>query len=393
MAAFDADSHPNKVSLITGAYRDEEGQPWVLPSVRQAKDRLAGSDHEYLSITGSPTLIDLAKSLTFGSDITNRLWSNIASLQTVSGTGANHLAAAFLSKHLQPKRVFIPDPSWVNHKTVWATAGPAVTQHEYPYYSPSTQSVDIEAMLSFLDTTAEPNDVLILQACAHNPTGTDLTKWQWIELGKLVKEKELFPVFDSAYQGFATGDVDADAWAIRYFTEQMLTDADSRLPGVCVAQSFSKNFGLYGERVGALHLVVPPGLSAAGAKSRLTLMARAEYSSPVKFGASIVETLLGDPELKAQWERDLITMSSRIKTMRSRLRGKLQEYVACGDWSFIERQIGMFCYTGMSPDQVSRLQEEYHVYLMPSGRLSICGLTEGNVDYVARAIRDVVGLG
>ncbi|RHZ52477.1 hypothetical protein CDV55_102601 [Aspergillus turcosus] len=216
MAAFHADSHPNKVSLITGAYRDQEGR-----------------------------------------HITNRLSSNIASLQTVSGTGANHLAAVFLSKHLQPKRVFIPDPSWVNHKTVWATAGPAVTQHEYPYYSPSTQSVNLEAMLPFLDTTAEPNDIIILQACAHNPTGTDLTKSQLIEVADLVKEKKLFPIFDSAYQGYATGDVDADAWAIRYFTEQMLSDADSPLPGVCVAQSFAKNFRLYGERVGALHLVVP----------------------------------------------------------------------------------------------------------------------------------------
>lgn len=170
----------------------------------------------------------------------------------------------------------------------------------------------------------------------------------------------------------------------------MLSAVDSKLHGVCVAQSFSKNFGLYGERVSALHLVVPPGLAAEGAKSRLTLMARAEYSSPVKFGASAVETVLGDPELKAQWEGDLITMSSRIKTMRSRLRSKLQEYGACGDWSFIETQIGMFCYTGLSQDQVRRLREEYHVYLMPLGRLSICGLTEGNVDYVARAIRDVV---
>ncbi|RHZ48408.1 uncharacterized protein CDV56_104958 [Aspergillus thermomutatus] len=294
-------------------------------------------------------MIDLAKSLTFSSDITNRLSSNIASLQTVSGTGANHLATAFLSKHLQPKRVFIPDPSW---------------------------SVDLEAMLSFLDTTAEPNNVIILQACAHNPTGTDLTKSQWIELADLVKEKKLFPVFDSAYQRFATGDIDADAWAIQYFTKQMLSDADSKLPT---------------ERISTPHLVVPPGLSTEGAKSRLTLTARAEYSSPVKFGASIVETVLRDPELKAQWEGDLIAMSSRIKTMRSRLRGKLQEYGACGDWSFIERQIGMFCYTGLNEDQVRRLREEYHVYLMPSGRLSICGLTEGNVDYVARAICAVVG--
>jgi aspartate/tyrosine/aromatic aminotransferase len=245
-------------------------------------------------------------------------------------------------------------------------------------------------MLSFLKTTAEPNDVIILHACAHNPTGTDLTKSQWIELADLVKEKKLFPVFDSAYQGFATGDVDADAWSIRYFTEPMLSDADSRLPSVCVAQSFSKNFGLYGERVGALHLVVPRGLSAEGAKSRLTLMARAEYSSPVKFGASIVETVLGDGELRAQWEKNLVTVSWRLKTMRSRLRSKLEEYGAYGDWTFIERQIGMFCYTGLSPDQVMRLREEYHVYLMPSGRLSICGLTQGNVDYVARAICAVV---
>ncbi|RHZ49389.1 uncharacterized protein CDV56_104285 [Aspergillus thermomutatus] len=229
MAAFDADSHPKKVSLIAGAYHDEEGQP-----------------HRWLT-----HLIDLARSLTFGSDITNRLSSNVASLQTVSGTGANHLAAAFLSKQLQPKRVFIPGPTC-------RPRGNAILRRRY----------------GRTERHHHP------QPCAHNPTGMDLTKSQWIEVAELVKEKHLFPVFDSAYQGFATRDVDGDAWAIRYFSERILSDADSKFPGVCVAQSFSNNFGLYGERVGALHLVVPRGLSAEEAKSQLTLMARGEYWNP-----------------------------------------------------------------------------------------------------------------
>ncbi|KAL5360159.1 aspartate aminotransferase [Aspergillus floccosus] len=369
MAEYSADTHPNKVSLIAGTYRDENGLPWVLPSVKE--------NHEYLGIAGSPALIKLDKS--------------IASIQTVSGTGANHMAAQFLAQHLRPTRVFIPSPTWINHRTIWASTGVSIT--DCPYYAPKTGTVDLNGMLDVLEHKAAANDVVILQACAHNPTGVDLSKAQWAQLAEVVKRKNLFVVFDSAYQGFATGDVDGDAWAVRYFVEELILTGRPDHPGLCVAQSFSKNFGLYGERVGALHLVVPSHLSAQGARSQLLALARVEYSTPPRFGASIVETILADGKLRAQWERDLGTMSARIKTMRRELRRRLEEKSVPGDWSFIERQIGMFSYTGLGRDQVDRLRKEFHIYLLPSGRASICGLNEGNIEYVASAIGQVIRSG
>ncbi|KAJ5104248.1 hypothetical protein N7532_004777 [Penicillium argentinense] len=383
MAEFEADTHANKVSLVAGAYRDENGHPWILPSVRKAKEHLRDTTHEYLGIAGSPAFLRLAKDLIFG-PIAARLKNNAASIQTVSGTGANHLAASFLARHLRPKRVFIPSPTWINHHSIWAMAGVAVV--EYPYYSPTTKSVDIVGMLNALDQ-AEPNDVVVLQACAHNPTGVDLSRPQWAQIAEVVWQKQLFAVFDSAYQGFATGHVDSDAWAVRHFTECVL--AWENHPGLCVAQSFSKNFGLYGERVGALHLVIPQILSAQGARGSLMAIARAEYSNPPRFGASLVETVLADPGLRAQWEADLHTMSFRIRTMRRKLRQRLEAATQL-DWAHVETQIGMFSYTGLTPEHVTRLRERYHIYLLPSGRISVCGLNEGNVEYVAHAMADVM---
>ena len=193
---------------------------------------------------------------------------------------------------------------------------------EYPYYSPDTKSVDIAGMLAALD-----HDIVILQACAHNPTGVDLSKDQWVQVAGLVYLKKLFVVFDSAYQGFASGDVDGDAWAVRHFAATIIDCPETQHAGLgmCVAQSFSKNFGLYGERVGALHLVVPPHLSAQGAQGELMAIARAEYSNPPRFGASIVETVLVDPVLRSQWEVDLDTMSSRMHRMRHELKNRLEK--------------------------------------------------------------------
>ena len=282
----------------------------------------------------------------------------------------------------------MPSPTWINHHAIWAQT--YVLRVDYPYYEPETRTLDLDGMLSALEV-ASPNDVVIFQACAHNPTGVDLTRAQWTKVLEVVKRKRLFVVFDCAYQGFATGDVENDAWAIRYFTEELLLSPNAVSPGLCVAQSFSKNFGLYGERVGALHLVVPRHTSPQGALSQLMGLARAEYSNPPRYGAQIVQTVLDDKELRGQWEKDLETMSSRIKTMRRLLRRKLEEHARGIDWSYIESQIGMFSYTGLSARAVVRLREEFHIYLLPSGRMSICGLNEGNIDYVARAIAQVCG--
>lgn len=294
----------------------------------------------------------------------------------------------FLTRHMHPAHVFLPSPTWVNHHAIWGQTG--VPRIDYPYYAPRTRSVDLDGMLSVLDNKAEPNDVLVLQACAHNPTGVDLSKAQWARVVEVVKRKRLCVVIDSAYQGFATGDPEKDAWAIRNFTRELILKQEPGCPGLCVAQSFSKIFGLYGERVGALHLVVPRHLSPLGALSEWKLLARAEYSNPPRFGALIVETILADDKLRAQWKRDLVTMSSRINAMRRSLRRRLDMQNVPGDWSHIENQIGMFSYTGLDAAMVYRLRTRFHIYLLPSGRASICGLNEGNVDYVAGAIGQVI---
>ncbi|KAI9168083.1 Aspartate aminotransferase cytoplasmic [Paramyrothecium foliicola] len=346
MAEYDADPHPKKVSLIAGAYRDENGLPWVLPSVKEAKARLSCDEiHEYLGIAGSPGMIKFAQSLTFSSQVAAVLEDNLVSIQTVSGTGANHMAALFLARHMRPGQVFIPSPTWINHHAIWAQTDVSIT--EYPYYDTKTRKVDFGGMLSVLEKSATSSDVVVLQACAHNPTGVDISRDQWKQVATLVKKKKLCVVFDSAYQGFATGDVDGDAWAIRYFVEHLILDGQSGCPGLFVAQSFSKNFGLYGERVGALHVAVPPHLSPKGALSALVSLARAEYSNPPRYGARIVETVLGDAQLKIQWKKDLLAMSSRITGMRRMLRKSLEDKATPGDWSHIESQIGMFSYTGL----------------------------------------------
>jgi aspartate aminotransferase len=290
--------------------------------------------------------------------------------------------------------VFISDPTWDNHHLIWETAGPNIERKLYPYYDALTQSLDFHGMIAELETSAQENDVVILHACAHNPTGIDPTQGQWKRIAEIVAMKRLFVIFDSAYQGFASGNLDADAWAIRYFYSTLFGDAS--LPasetgaGMFVCQSFSKNFGLYGERVGALHLVTPLSVSHQGAYTHLIRLIRGEISCPSLFGERCVQIILTDPELRSKWEADVKIMASRIQRGRMALKSELENIDAQGNWDHIGRQIGMFSYTGLSKTQVHRLKEVHHVYMLGNGRMSLSGLNEKNVAYVARAIKEVV---
>jgi aspartate aminotransferase, cytoplasmic len=267
-----------------------------------------------------------------------------------------------------------------------------VTQKLYPYYDPSTRGLNLDEMLAKLEISAEENDVVILHACAHNPTGIDPTREQWKKIAEVVGRKKLFVVFDCAYQGFASGDTDADAWVIREFYSMLFTESSSSSTpaGMFVCQSLSKNFGLYGERIGALHLITPSSTSPEGAKAHLLQLVRAEISCPSLFGARIVHTVLDDAELCSKWQEDVRIMALRIKTIRALLKSELERIGARGDWSHIERQIGMFSFTGLSSAQVQELREKHHIYMLSNGRMSLSGLNETNVAYVARAIRDVL---
>ncbi|KAF5581886.1 aspartate aminotransferase [Fusarium pseudoanthophilum] len=392
-ADFNSDPDPGKISLGAGVYRDEKARPWVLPSIKAAKRVLEAlpdfDNHEYLPILGFEPFLKSARELILGDyDISK---SHTLSVQTLSGTGANHLGALFLGKQLKPRNVFISDPTWGNHFLIWQIAAPDAIQKKYPYYRADTCSFDFNGMVAFLENGATEGDVVILHSCAHNPTGIDPTRDQWRDLAQLFKKKKLVPFFDSAYQGFATGDVEDDAWAVRHFQKVLFQDGPGSTPqGMCIAQSFAKNMGLYGERVGAFHLILPRDTPATGPQSQLMRLVRAEISNPPLYGARLVYIILSDPQLRDMWKEDLRTMSGRIKRVRTLLRQEIDKHEGLGDWGHLTSQIGMFSYTGLSKNHVQRLRDEHHIYLMYNGRASLSGANVDNVKYIADAIAEVV---
>ncbi|KAF3762590.1 PLP-dependent transferase [Cryphonectria parasitica EP155] len=381
-AALAADKTADKVDLGAGVYKADDGKSWTLPSVKEAISRLP-DDHTYIPQAGLAPFIKGAQSLLFG-ELSEEQQSRISSIQTVSGTHACHVGTMFLIKNgLKPKNVFISDPSWMNHALIWECADSSINRKLYPYYHAATKSLDFEGMTACLENESVPGDVVILQTCAHNPTGLDPTKEQWMAIADLCERRKLFPFFDCAYQGFATGNFDEDAWAVRYFASRPSMELG-------VAQSFSKNFGLYGERVGAFHILASDGAVKPAVQSRLVRVVRSEVSSGTAFGSRIVTIVLGDESLKQQFLEENKAMSSRIKSMRAALLRELELLGTPGNWSHITSQIGMFSYTGLTAQQVQILQEKHHIFLFSSGRASISGLNSTNVKRVAEAIHSVV---
>lgn len=385
MARYKADDHPQKCDLGVGAYRTDAGQPWVLPVVRKVDEELAKDpkvNHEYLPIAGNAEFVKAAAKLLLGDDVD---LSKVASVQTLSGTGANHMSAVlfrrFGSFGSSTKTLYVSDPTWANHHTIFKFAGLEVKT--YPYWDPKTRAIKFNEMVAALKN-ANKGDCILLHACAHNPTGLDPTQEQWKEIAKVVQDKKLLVLFDSAYQGFASGDLDRDAWAVRYFIKQGIP--------CMVCQSFAKNMGLYGERCGALHVFDPNATadSTAAVKSQLELQTRAELSNPAAYGARIAAKILTNPEDFAQWKQNITEMSGRIQDMRAVLRGKLESLGTPGKWDHITSQIGMFSFTGLNKQQVDRLVNEFHIYLAGNGRISMAGLNSNNVDYIAKSIDTVV---
>jgi aspartate aminotransferase len=308
-----------------------------------------------------------------------------ASLQTISGTGAVHLGGLFLSKFL-PKptpTIYLSSPTWANHNQIFTNVHLPIAN--YPYFSAKTKGLDCQGLLDTL-SSAKQGSIILLHACAHNPTGVDPTQDEWKQIAQIVRDRKLFPFFDCAYQGFASGDLAQDNFAIRYFVEQGFE--------LIIAQSFAKNFGLYGERAGAFHFVAAPGSQAQDitkrVASQLAILQRSEISNPPAYGARIASTILNDPKLFAEWEGDLRTMSGRIIEMRNSLKAELDRLGTPGNWDHITGQIGMFSFTGISEKQVLAIREKWHVYMTKNGRISMAGLNTGNVKYFAEALDDVV---
>lgn len=308
----------------------------------------------------------------------------MTSVQTISGTGAVHLGALFLSRFYPgTKKVYLSNPTWANHNQIFSNVGIPIAQ--YPYFSTETRGLDFEGMKSAI-LEAPERSVILLHACAHNPTGVDPTFEQWKEIAAIIRQKSHFPFFDCAYQGFATGDLAKDNAAVRYFVEQGFE--------LVVAQSFAKNFGLYGERAGCFHVVTAPASDAQETISRiasqLAILQRSEISNPPLYGARIAATVMNDPALFAEWEDNLRTMSGRIISMRQALRSQLEALGTPGTWNHITDQIGMFSYTGLTEEQVLKIRKDAHIYMTKNGRISMAGLNTKNVDYVAKAIDKVV---
>lgn len=379
---FNNDQDPRKVSLGVGAYRDDNGKPWVLPSVRAAEKKLLDDqvNKEYLGIAGLKPFVDLSLKFAYGADSGPLADKHIAGVQTLSGTGACRLVAEFFNrfKISTNNAIYMPNPTWGNHIPIFKNAGMDVKQ--YTYFDRELVGLNFDAMLKDIKD-APDGSAFLLHACAHNPTGSDPTMEMWREISDVMKAKRHVPFFDCAYQGFASGDAEKDAAAIRLFVEQGHQ--------VCLSQSFAKNFGLYGERVGALSVVCEDKDEAARVESQLKLLIRPMYSNPPANGARIVQTILSDPKLEAQWRDECKSMADRIIQMRDLLKGNLEKEGSSRDWSHVTSQIGMFCYSGISQEQVLEMREKHHVYMTNDGRISMAGVTTGNVEYLAAALHDV----
>ena len=357
----------------------------------QAKERIATDpdiNHEYLPIAGLPEFTAASQKLIFGSSSPALQEDRAISLQTISGTGAVHLGALFLNRFYstptpEAKAVYLSNPTWANHNQIFSNVKLPIKT--YPYFSAETKGLDFKGMIKALEDAPE-GGIVVLHACAHNPTGVDPTKDQWKDIAALMKRRALFPFFDCAYQGFASGDLNKDAWAIRYFVEQGFE--------LVVAQSYAKNFGLYGERAGCFHFVASPASdskdTATRVASQLAILQRSEISNPPAFGARVASLILNDEKLFAEWEENLREMSGRIISMRTSLREKLESMKTPGTWNHITDQIGMFSFTGLSEEQVLKIRDESHVYMTKNGRISMAGLNTNNVDYFAKAVDKIV---
>ncbi|VDK44928.1 unnamed protein product [Anisakis simplex] len=380
--AYKADTNPNKINLGVGAYRDNEGRPHVLECVRKAEEEIMAShmDKEYAGIAGIAQFTKLAIQLALGDENLSVINDKRnATVQAISGTGALRTGAEFLAKwHGGPKVIYQPAPTWGNHVPVFKFSGLDVKQ--YRYYDKQTCGFDEAGMLEDISNMPEKS-IILLHACAHNPTGVDPKIEQWKKIEEVVRKRQLLPFFDMAYQGFASGSIDRDAFAVRYFVEH----------GHCIAlaQSFAKNMGLYGERVGAFTFLCGSSEEASRVMSQMKILIRPLISSPPIHGARIAMHILSNDSLKAQWLKEVKGMADRIISMRLHLKDLLEMEGSTRNWKHIVDQIGMFCYTGISPEQVNRLIENFSVYLTQDGRISMAGVTTGNVEYLARALHDV----
>jgi len=378
--AFKADTRKGKVNLGVGIYKDESGLTPILRSVKLAEERLLSSEKSksYLGIEGVEAYNRVVQELLFGATHDVVIAKRALTAQAPGGTGSLRVAAEFLVRNTESKTIWVSNPTWANHQNIFKSAGLAIEQ--YRYYQAETHGKDFAAMLEDLKT-AKAGDLVLLHGCCHNPTGIDLTEQEWHTIADLCLSQDLVPLFDFAYQGFGAG-VDEDAQGLRIVA--------AKVPELLIANSFSKNFGLYNERIGAVTLVGDTTESVAKAFSQVKSTIRGNYSNPPAHGALIVSTILGDDELKQLWESELSEMRERIAQMRSLFVESLKREGVTQDFSFISSQNGMFSFSGLSKAQVTQLKDEHAVYIVGSGRISVAGMTKENMPVICKAIAAVL---
>jgi aspartate aminotransferase, mitochondrial len=377
-----ADKSDKKIDCTLGAYRDENGKPVVLQSVRLAEEDIhkAKVDHEYLSQDGLESFNLATQILLFGDGHTVVNEKRVHTCQSISGTGSLRLAMDFIKSEFPDVTVYIPSVTWGNHSALLEASG--IKVGIYNYLDAAGTGLDFSSMLRDISACPE-GSVILLHAIAHNPTGVDPTVEEWDTLRAVVKERKLLPLFDNAYQGFVSGDPHKDAYAVRSYANDGIE--------MIVACSFAKNFGLYGERTGCVQVVLSDPALVPNVASQLRSISRITYSTCPSFGARIVSTILNSPELNAQWLRDTQMMADRIAEVREALYHRLIELNVKGNWDHVIKQRGMFSFTGIPKDCVDRLKAEFHIYMLGNGRISLAGLNQGNVNYFSECVKEVMG--
>jgi len=377
---FNADTNPKKVNLGVGVYFDDNGKLPLLQCVQAAEQKMMAKPtaRGYLPIDGIVAYDNAVKALVFGADSEPVKSGRVATVQAIGGTGGLKIGADFLKKLSPNAKVLISDPSWENHRALFTNAGFEVGS--YAYYDAEKRGVNFNGMLASLKAAA-PGTIVVLHACCHNPTGYDITAAQWDQVIEVLKAGKLTPFLDMAYQGFGHG-IQEDGAVIGKFVASGMN--------FFVSTSFSKSFSLYGERVGGLSVLCQDKEEAGRVLSQLKIVIRTNYSNPPTHGGAVVAAVLGDPELRAQWEKELGEMRVRIKAMRQKLVDGLKAAGVKQDMSFITSQIGMFSYSGLSKDQMVRLRNEFGVYGTDTGRMCVAALNSQNIDYVCASIAKVM---
>ena len=377
--AFNADARSTKVNLGVGVYFDDNGKIPLLAAVKAAEDARvkAALPRGYQAIEGSPAYNQAVQNLLLGKESPLIAGGQVITAQALGGTGALKIGADYLKRLNPDAKVYISDPSWENHRALFESAGFVV--ESYPYYDAATRGVNFDGMKACLNGLPA-GSIILLHACCHNPTGADLSDAQWGEIVAICQNRGLVPFLDMAYQGFADG-IDADAVAVRAFSASGLQ--------FFASSSFSKNFSLYGERVGALSIITAGKDESARVMSQLKRVIRTNYSNPPTHGGALVAGVLASPELRQMWETELAGMRDRIRAMRTGLVDAIKAQGVAQDFSFVAQQRGMFSYTGLTSAQVDRMREEFGIYAVSTGRICLAALNTKNLDYVAKAIASV----